>query len=121
MKKVILVLGTILVCASCSSTRTYPTFAEDGSQGHFSLNADAAGMREFQTGLAGMIREGKAPAKADTTPYWQYRNQQEKALTLQKIDPNTQGIGKLIRDFLVGNPLPTNEVAPAIPQEQQGS
>lgn len=120
------IAGMIAVAAftGCSNqSRVYPTMMEDGEQGRFEMSGDAAGMREFGTVMAGVIREGKAPDNAATTPYWNHRMDQERTETIRKIaktNKDNPDVLKLFKDFLFSksNPSTTNGTVPMLPADQ---
>lgn len=100
--RMVIGVSIALLVSGCGLGRPYPQFWEDGEQGRFEMSADSAGMREFGTALAGIIRDGKAPDNVATTPYWEHRKEQERGLVLKKMSPETPGFGKMIKDFLTG-------------------
>lgn len=104
------------------SNRPYPNFAEDGQYGYARFEGDAAGIREMGTMFAGVIREGKAPDNAATTPYWNHRMDQERTETIRKVatskDANPH-IGKILKDFLFpAQRSETNGTVPTLPADQ---
>lgn len=104
------------------SRRQYPNFSEDGQYGRFEMAGDAAGMREAATMFAGMIREGKAPDNAATTPYWNHRMDQERTETIRKVaatNKETPDVIKLFKDFLFPKqPSASNGTNPMLPADQ---
>lgn len=122
--KVIVGMFAVAAFTGCSNqSRVYPSFMEDGEQGRFEMSGDAAGMREFGTVMAGVIREGKAPDAAATTPYWNHRMDQERSETIRKVAKTNKDhpeILKLFKDFLFPktNPSTSNGEVPLLPSEQ---
>jgi len=117
-------VGVLSGCGLMSeSRRPYPNFTEDGQYGYARFEGDAAGIREMGTMFAGVIREGKAPDNAATTPYWNHRMDQERTETIRKVansNKENPDVVKLLKDFLFpkNNPSVSNGTVPTLPSEQ---
>lgn len=110
-------ISVAVLATGCTATQKYPTILEDGSQGYLTVSGDAAGWREYNRGVIGIVSEVKAPRGSKSTQYWETQKAQDKALTVQKVPKDTPGYGAALLKYLRGEDAVENsqEVLPVIP------